>query len=375
MPVFQKLNSYDDISVAAFYSEGFEDRRVRNARNIDGIEHFKLFTIKGSVSSSKREALFIITPNLFKKLYQFKPDVIFAEGAANIFNNLLFIFPFAKIFKIPIIWHTSGELENYPYKGLSKIYRKLVRQLELRSEIFLSYSSLGLRYAKNIGLNTSRCKLAVNNIDTDKVKEKIVANIEEAEKIKNSPIFKGKFLYLFVGEIEKDKRLDLLLHAYLQVLTKTENVHLIIIGEGYEKNNIMALAESLGIENEITFTGKIIEKVNAYFQCSDVFVLPGRGGLAIPQAMINGLPVICGIADGTEWDFVIDGVTGYRIRTFEDSIVINQLVEKMNLLKSNYQLRASMARNAVDLVNKKYNINSFVNSIYEAVLDADKTSN
>jgi hypothetical protein len=36
------------------------------------------------------------------------------------------------------------------------------------------------------------------------------------------------------------------------------------------------------------------------FLLAEVFVLPGLGGLAIPHAMIHGVPVIARIADGTE---------------------------------------------------------------------------
>ena len=38
---------------------------------------------------------------------------------------------------------------------------------------------------------------------------------------------------------------------------------------------------------------------------SNIFVLPGTGGLAINEAMAYGLPVICSEADGTEKDLVI----------------------------------------------------------------------
>jgi glycosyltransferase involved in cell wall biosynthesis len=43
---------------------------------------------------------------------------------------------------------------------------------------------------------------------------------------------------------------------------------------------------------------------------SDLFVLPGLGGLAINQAMMHGLPVVCGPADGTERDLLAGGKVG-----------------------------------------------------------------
>jgi glycosyltransferase involved in cell wall biosynthesis len=63
----------------------------------------------------------------------------------------------------------------------------------------------------------------------------------------------------------------------------------------------------------------------------DVFVLPGLGGLAINDAMMCGKPVICGEADGTEKDLIIDGTTGYLLHSQDDSIV-NEIIQKLELV-------------------------------------------
>ena len=46
-----------------------------------------------------------------------------------------------------------------------------------------------------------------------------------------------------------------------------------------------------------------------------MYVLPGTGGLGLNEAMAHGLPMIAGYADGSADDLVVDGETGYRLRS------------------------------------------------------------
>ena len=55
-------------------------------------------------------------------------------------------------------------------------------------------------------------------------------------------------------------------------------------------------------------------------------ILPGRGGLAIQELLWYGLPVISGVADGTERDLIRDGKNGFLNAGFID---VEYLVEKI----------------------------------------------
>ena len=75
----------------------------------------------------------------------------------------------------------------------------------------------------------------------------------------------------------------------------------------------------------IFFVGKIIDGISKYFLQSDVFVLPGLGGLAISDAMIHGLPVIAGKADGTEIDLVTNE-TGFLHEELNVDILVEVFI-------------------------------------------------
>ena len=45
-------------------------------------------------------------------------------------------------------------------------------------------------------------------------------------------------------------------------------------------------------------------QLGKHLRSADLFVMPGSGGLAVQEAMSFGLPVIVGVADGTQADLV-----------------------------------------------------------------------
>ena len=117
-----------------------------------------------------------------------------------------------------------------------------------------------------------------------------------------SPAFDGKPNLLFVGRLQARKRVDLLLHA-CATLPESLQPHLVIVGEGPERESLESLARSVYPLAEFTGARHGLE-LAPYFSSADLFVLPGTGGLAVQEAMSYGLPVIMGQGDGTNADLV-----------------------------------------------------------------------
>ena len=59
--------------------------------------------------------------------------------------------------------------------------------------------------------------------------------------------------------------------------------------------------------------GRVTTELAWYYRAADVLLIPGRGGIVMSEAMAFGLPVVVHQADGTEYDLVLDGVTGLRL--------------------------------------------------------------
>jgi glycosyltransferase involved in cell wall biosynthesis len=112
----------------------------------------------------------------------------------------------------------------------------------------------------------------------------------------------GRLNVLFVGRLQKRKRLDLLFKA-----CRSLPDHLLpavtVVGDGPDRTHFEDLAR--GMQLPVKFTGALHGAALAErFRTADLFVLPGTGGLAVQEAMSYGLPVIVADGDGTQKDLV-----------------------------------------------------------------------
>jgi len=100
---------------------------------------------------------------------------------------------------------------------------------------------------------------------------------------------------LYVGRLDKEKRIDLILRALSDILRVT-SVHLVLAGIGKEKQKLEELTEKLGIQKAVTFTGFVPDKdLPNIYKIADLFVIAGIAELqsiVTMEAMASGLPVV-----------------------------------------------------------------------------------
>jgi len=101
---------------------------------------------------------------------------------------------------------------------------------------------------------------------------------------------------LFVGSLIKRKGVNFLLEAFSKVTPNFPNTELLIVGEGSEKDDLLNLAEKLGIQSKVTFLGSISPTdVKFHMQQARVFVLPSieEGlGVVLLEALACGTPCV-----------------------------------------------------------------------------------
>lgn len=100
---------------------------------------------------------------------------------------------------------------------------------------------------------------------------------------------------LFSGRLHTQKGADLALRAMAALPTK--DWHMIICGNGPEKNRLTNLANSLNISSKVHFMGHVgREQLPHYYSAADVLVFPTRRSEGLPmnilEALASGLPVI-----------------------------------------------------------------------------------
>jgi glycosyltransferase involved in cell wall biosynthesis len=101
-------------------------------------------------------------------------------------------------------------------------------------------------------------------------------------------------LILYVGRLSPEKRVLRLLEAAQPVLDETPDVHLILLGDGPERDAVERRVDQLGVGARVHLRGTV-NNVGDYLAVGDVFVLPSLTeslSLALVEAMAAGLPVI-----------------------------------------------------------------------------------
>lgn len=182
-------------------------------------------------------------------------------------------------------------------------------------------------------------------------------------------LYKGMPLIVFVGKLRYYKGLQFLISA-MRGLPK---VHLLIIGEGPERERLSRLVTELGLENWVHFPGELSdEEVVTHLQAAEMFVLPSHlpaeaFGLSQVEAMACGVPVVsCNLPTGVP--FVNqDGVTG-RVVAPGDDVALSGAISD---LLSDAKLRFAMGEAAMRRAREEFSQEAMcarISCIYSEVL-------
>lgn len=362
LPIFQRLAACEGYDVHVFHGADFPGTKVLNAKEIEGVEHTELWTIRW-VSQLLRLPPWPICPGLILRLWQFSPDVILAEGNSNLLNNLQ-VFLFAQITRTPVVFWTLGELQNKPVTRLDqRVFRGITRWMERKATALLGYSSVALDYFKRQGYPEAKQFRAVNVVDTERVHERVQAAREQTDAVWARHGLTGKSVVLFVGAIIAEKRLEDLVEAFEQVVKVVDQARLVIVGDGPTLPELRSRVEASTARDQIVLAGRVVDGVSAYFLMSDVLVLPHLGGLAISEAMAHGLPVIATVADGCEVDLIEDGANGYLLPVGRPDLIAQHVTE---LLLDPARLAAMKARSQA-IIATKFNTQTYLDGIRAAI--------
>jgi glycosyltransferase involved in cell wall biosynthesis len=121
---------------------------------------------------------------------------------------------------------------------------------------------------------------------------------------------------LFVGKLFYYKGVRYLLEAFSKLAS--DEVCLMVVGDGAERPNLTSMARRLGISNRVYFLGTIPDSLlPSTYALANLVVLPSISrreafGMVILEAMASGKPVVASAIPGVS-DVVDHGKTGYLV--------------------------------------------------------------
>jgi len=146
-----------------------------------------------------------------------------------------------------------------------------------------------------------------------------------------------------VGGLRKQKGYPYLLRAFQQI-TRSLPSHLLIVGNGPDREELATLARSLSLDDRIHFAGF---KKNPYalMARADIFMLPSLWegfGIVIIEAMACGLPVVAANCPEGPGEIISDGVDGLLVPPADSSALAAGALR----LLENKKLRDTLVKNA-----------------------------
>jgi glycosyltransferase involved in cell wall biosynthesis len=170
-------------------------------------------------------------------------------------------------------------------------------------------------------------------------------------------ILPDALLALYVGRLDRQKGVDVLLHAFARVRHRLPQLALVVAGAGPERDALVALARELGIDAHAHFLGWRGD-VPALCTAADFLVMPSRWeGMpnAVLEAMAAGLPVIATRVEGSS-ELVQDGDTGKLVAS--DSV--EELADSMIALATDRATRERYGRNGRDRVRQAFSLQRMI---------------
>jgi phosphatidylinositol alpha-1,6-mannosyltransferase len=149
-----------------------------------------------------------------------------------------------------------------------------------------------------------------------------------------------KKVIVSVGRLVHRKGQDVLIQSLPAILAKHPTAHILMIGEGPYRSELIKIVDRLNLLNSVTFIGRIqYADLPRYICVGDLFAMPSRSrlagleveglGIVYLEASSCALPVIAGRSGGAP-DAVDEGVTGFSVDGTSTSEVSSAIIKLLN---------------------------------------------
>ena len=206
-------------------------------------------------------------------------------------------------------------------------------------------SALKHSLVEEIGVPSEKIIVTHNAVDLKKFDQ-----TRTGEKIRKTLQLGQKKVIGFVGSFTFWHGLGFLINSTADLLRNDKNVHLLLVGDGREREAISKMIEQENLTESVTITGRVPhENIPSYIAAMDIGVMPDSNNFGSPmkifEYMAMGKPVIsANYAPIAE--VIQEGRTGYLFSPRNEI----QFAKKIHLLIYNEKLRNEMGSNACNYV-------------------------
>lgn len=263
----------------------------------------------------------------------------------------------AKIAQIPVVINTKHGRER-------RVKNNLICRLNDR--IVTISEDAKKELLKVVKLRIDKVEVIYNGIDERSYSKgkNTISEIKKGLKIAHSDLVVGT-----IGRLSPEKDHFTLLLAFSELSRASDNVKLIVVGDGLLRRDLEAKCSELGIKDKVKFLG-FRDDIAEMLSIFDVFVLSSvtEGiSLTLLEAMAAGKTVVATNVGGNP-EVVEDGVTGFLVPPQNPE----KLAETINNLLKNRGLSQKMGEAGRNHIKENFTLERMVKeyeTLYERLLN------
>ena len=223
-----------------------------------------------------------------------------------------------------------------------------------RTDRLLGNSHAVAEFYRSIGYPTDVVRVIYNGIAIPETstlsREALLAEVE-------IPV--GSPVIGFIGRMARQKRCEDVIFAMALVAILRPDAHLLMIGEGPERDKLMKFAREIGIDHLVRFTGHCADAAK-FLHVMDVFWLASDfegSSNSLMEAMAAGVPCIASDIPPNR-ELVVDGETGFLVRV-GDRVGFQQFTDR---LLGDAEMARRMGDAGRERMRREFSIGSMVDA-------------
>jgi glycosyltransferase involved in cell wall biosynthesis len=214
----------------------------------------------------------------------------------------------------------------------------------------------------------------------------VLPNAVDVERFKPDPELGAKTraslqltdhpLMVFVGSFYQWHDISTLLKAFALVLKSHSDARLLMVGDGTEREAMMELSTSLGMDGAVRFTGFVTHaEVSQYVNAADIAIVPvpamkqemWLSPMKLFEYMASGKAVVAS-AMGQVRDVIKDGENGLLVPAGDETA----LADAINRLIEDVPLRVELGKRARETALQDHSWETYLCRLEDVFMDAAK---
>lgn len=216
---------------------------------------------------------------VFKNFKNERYNMIFVRE--GIFDGLLALY-IKRRYKIPFVFEIVNPIEQswetrkiyyskhkYFWYFVSKIEAYITMHIIRKADLVLPTTKWMVDDFAKKGIERLKMMPYPNGIDMRRF-----SNIK-GEEIKKRYGLEDSKVVIYVGTMEKERYLGVLIDAFSKVKKDNKNIKLLMVGNGRDKSTLEKRANDLGIRDDVIFTGQVyFDEIPNFIATADIGVSP-----------------------------------------------------------------------------------------------------